>query len=277
VRRVLRRGAVLLMGAVLLAAPAAADWPEIKSRGTLRVLITWPEPNYFARDGDAAGPGLERALLEGFARLHGLRLEVIELAGYDELVPALLAGRGDVVACNITVTEKRRRAIAFSSEILPARQVVVTRRPHRVVNTLAELREERVVTIAGTSMAEAIVHAGVPAGQVRNATGKNVKLTDLIDNEGVTAAVEEVATAILRARERPDLQVGLFLGSPGSMAWGLRKPDPVLAAKLNEYIANTRRTPTWSRLVVQYFGESAIDILRRARGDADEKPAATPR
>lgn len=270
-KSLLLRGAAVVAGAVLLGAPAGADWPEIKSRGTLRVLITWPEPEYFAREGATARPGIERELLEGFARLHGLRLQVIELGGYDELVPALLAGRGDVIACNITVTEKRLKSIAFSSEILPARQVVVTRRPHRVVNTLAELRQERVVTIAGTSMAEAIAHAGVPAGQVRNAAGKNVKLTDLIDNEGVTAAVEEVATAILRLRERPDLQIGMFLGAPGATAWGLRKSDRVLASNVNEYIANTRRTPTWSRLVVEYFGESATDILRRARGEP-EKP-----
>jgi membrane-bound lytic murein transglycosylase F len=263
---------VLALGAASLAAPAGTDWAEIKARGTLRVLITWPEPNYFARDGDAAGPGLERELLEGFARLHGLRLQAIELAGYDELVPALLAGRGDVIACNITVTETRLRSIAFTTEILPTRQVVVTRRPHRVVRTVEELREERLVTIAGTSMAEAIAAAGVPAANVRNVGGKGVKLTDLIGQGGPTATVDEVAMAILRGRERPDLQLGMFLGAPGSMAWGVRKTDPALLANLNEYIANTRRTPTWSRLVVRYFGESALDILRQARGNEGEKP-----
>ena len=253
------------------AAPAAADWAEIKARGELRVLFTWPEPNYFARDGDAAGPGLERELLEGFARLHGLRLQAVELDGYDELVPALLAGRGDVVAGNITMTEARLRQIAFTTEILPTRQVVVTRRPHRVVRTLEELRQERLVTIAGTSMAEAIAAAGVPAGSVRNVSGKGIKLTDLVGQAGATATVDEVAMAILRARAQPDLQIGLFLGAPGSMAWGVRKTDPALLAHLNEYVANTRRTPTWSRLVVRYFGESALDILRQARGEAPER------
>jgi len=36
-------------------------------------------------------------------------------------------------------------------------------------------------------------------------------------------------------------------------------------AALNEYIANLRRTPTWSRLVVRYFGADAIEVLKKAR------------
>jgi len=32
---------------------------------------------------------------------------------------------------------------------------------------------------------------------------------------------------------------------------------------LDDYLANLRRTPTWSRLVVQYFGESALEILQK--------------
>jgi len=36
---------------------------------------------------------------------------------------------------------------------------------------------------------------------------------------------------------------------------------------LNDYISNLRKTPTWNRLVVKYFGDRAIEVLRRARGE----------
>jgi membrane-bound lytic murein transglycosylase F len=265
-----RAPAIVALAAALgggTAASAMADWAEIKARGTLGVVITWPEANYFARDGDAHGPGLERELLERFAALHGLQLRVLEVAGYNDLIPALLEGRADLIACNITVTQKRQQSIAFSDEILPTRQVVVTRRPHRAVRSLDELRQEHMVTIPGTSMAEAIAAAGVPAGSVDKVTGQNVKLSTLVGKRGVTATVEEVGVAILRLREDPDLEVGLFLGPPGSIAWGVRKTDPALLGALNDFLGNVRRTATWSRLVVKYFGESSLDILRRARGD----------
>jgi hypothetical protein len=36
---------------------------------------------------------------------------------------------------------------------------------------------------------------------------------------------------------------------------------------LNDYITNLRRSPTWNRLVVKYFGASALDVLKKARGE----------
>ena len=65
----------------------------------------------------------------------------------------------------------------------------------------------------------------------------------------------------------PDLEIGLFLGHPGSLAYGLRRDETELLAALNAYIDNNRHTPTWNRLVVKYFGENAPEVLRKARGD----------
>ena len=81
----------------------------------------------------------------------------------------------------------------------------------------------------------------------------------------IEAPVEEVSGAILASKADPALQLGLFLGPPGAYAWGLRKEDGELRRRLNEHLDTLRRTPTWSRLVVRYFGESALDVLKKAR------------
>ncbi len=267
--RLMAAALVALLTWVGMASAAVPDWAGIKAQGTLRVIHTWPNSNYFARDDDRQGPGLERELLESFARLHGIKLQVIEVPGYDDLIPALLEGRGDIIVGNITVTPKRAKAIAFTAEILPTRSVVLTRRPHRVVHTIEELRQERVATIAGSSMAEAVAAAGVPPGSIDTSTGRQSP-SGLIGSRGITAAVEEVAAAVSQARGSPDLQIGMFVGPPGSTGWGVRKTDTVLLATINEYLGNVRKTDTWARLVVKYFGQDTLDILRRARGD-DEK------
>jgi membrane-bound lytic murein transglycosylase MltF len=64
-----------------------------------------------------------------------------------------------------------------------------------------------------------------------------------------------------------DLQIGMFLGRPASLAWGVRKEDARLHRALNEYLGNVRRTATWSRLAVKHFGNAALEILRKARGE----------
>ncbi|HKC12219.1 MAG TPA: transporter substrate-binding domain-containing protein, partial [Vicinamibacteria bacterium] len=81
----------------------------------------------------------------------------------------------------------------------------------------------------------------------------------------VTAVVLGIENAIDAQRQDPELQLGLFLGPPGSLAYGVRKEDTGLRQALSDYIDNLRRTPTWSRLVVKYFGEAAPEILRKAR------------
>ena len=39
----------------------------------------------------------------------------------------------------------------------------------------------------------------------------------------------------------------------------------LLQLSLDEHIANVRRGPTWSRLIVKYFGDQTLTVLGRAR------------
>src|SRR5512140_3016263 len=114
------RNTVRLLGpVVLLACPiaAVADLPEIQARGTLRVIASEGEqPEMFSFDA-AAKPGLEREMLEGFARLKRLKLELVKVKAFSDRIPALLRGEGDVVT-GLVDTPERRKQIAFSAEIL---------------------------------------------------------------------------------------------------------------------------------------------------------------
>ena len=89
-------------------------------------------------------PGFDYEVLDGFARLKRLRLELVPVDAWDRLLPALTEGQGDVIAGSFTMTPERMRSIDFTSETLPTRSVVVTRKPHRTVRSLEELRSERV-------------------------------------------------------------------------------------------------------------------------------------
>jgi ABC-type amino acid transport substrate-binding protein len=212
------------------------------------------------------GVGFDREVLEAFCNLHGLKLEVIPLQNWGDLIPALRQGRGDVIAGRFNVTPARRELIAFTAEVFPSRHVVMTRRPHRVVATVDALREERVGTVKGTSMAEVVAAAGVPPGRVDD-TIMTGTLPEALRTGRVTAVVLGIENAISAQRQDPEIQLGTFVGPPSSLAYGVRKEDAALLAALNAYIGNLRRTATWSRLVVKYFGEAAPEVLRRARGE----------
>src|SRR5258708_22268324 len=156
---------------VLTLVPAlhAADLPAIRARGRLRVLtVLVNQQNDFI--SAQPGRGFDRELLEGFATLERVNLEMVAQSSWDALVPALLAGKGDLIAGRFTMTEGRRQLIAFTSEAFPTRNVVLTRKPHRVVTTLEELRAERVGTVRGTSLAEPVAGAGAPPATIDETT-----------------------------------------------------------------------------------------------------------
>ncbi len=254
-----------LLGALALTAPAlGADLPEVKARGALRVIVMplSSTDEFFAVP---PGPklGFDREVLDGFASLHRIKLEIVGVDGWDNLVPALLAGKGDVIAGRFTATDTRRRQIAFTAEVFPSRNIVMTRRPHAPVATLEALRNEKVATVRGSSMAE-FLRAAIPAGNVDDSFAPG-SIPAALASGKATVAVLGVESAIAAQRKDPAIELGTFIGPPASLAYGVRNQDKALLAALDEYIENLRHTPSWNRLVVEYFGAAAPEILKKAR------------
>jgi ABC-type amino acid transport substrate-binding protein len=89
--------AALLALALACAGPrAVADLAEVKASGTPRVLAGHDE-NWFSLAPSEA-PGFEREVLEGFAPLNDLRFETVAIERWDEPIPMLVSGRGDLLA-----------------------------------------------------------------------------------------------------------------------------------------------------------------------------------
>src|SRR5262245_16099241 len=154
-----------LLTAILALPLGAADLPSPTFSTHLRVLVSSDEmPEVFSfRPGDP--PGFERELLEGFARARKLDLQVVQVRNWDQIIPMLVKGEGDLIV-GIVDTEARRKRISFTKEIYPVRHVVVTRKPQAAVTTLEEFRARRVGVIPETTWAEAAAAAGVPAANL---------------------------------------------------------------------------------------------------------------
>ena len=259
-------GALTAALAIAGLAPAAADdLAAIRARGTLRVVFGsygMPEAISLA---PGTPPGFEREMLEGFAALHRLKVEFVPVATGGERIPALLAGKGDLVAGGLGVTAERRKVVDFTTEVFPSRHVAVTRRPHAPITTLAELRKVRVGSMKGSSWAETVVAAGVPKGNIDASFATAEEVLQALRSGKVDAVVMAVGWALLEKRKDPEIELGLFLGDMTGRAWAVRKDTPQLLQALDEYVSNMRHSPTWNRLVVKYYGELALEVLRKVR------------
>lgn len=246
----------------LAATGSAADLDTITKRGSLRVLAADDENPLWFSFKDDGEPGFEREVLAGFARAQKLKLELVPILRWDDAIPDLVKGRADVLA-GMNATEARRKSIDFTDELLPAKNVVVTRKPQKVVLTLDQLRAERVAVSPGTTWAEAAASAGVPATHLVNVENAAQAFAALREGKA-TAAILDIVDFLFERHGDPALQIGMTIGEPLSSAWGVRKTDPNLRQALNAYLVDLRKSPAWSRLVVKYFGQDALVALGRS-------------
>jgi ABC-type amino acid transport substrate-binding protein len=262
----------LVMGvtaALVVAAPqlaSAAESTPLGKRGPLRVLA-YPEkdrPEFFSVDPKLS-PGFEREILEGFAKAQKLQIEIVIVPKWEALMPSLEEGKGDIVASHFTETEDRRSHVDFTHALLPTRSVVVTRRPNAVITTLKQLQAtEKIGAVRSAATFEDLIAAGVPRTNIDDTITPN-NMMELLRAGKVNVIIRSVPLAVLSQRDDPDIQIGMFVGSGSHFAFGVRKGDTVLRDALNEHIEVLRQTGQWNRLVVKYFGPSAVDILKKAQ------------
>ena len=243
----------------------AAKGPAPQTRdGKLRVLV-FPEddrPQFFAVRAETE-PGFEREILESFARSHGLTFEVVPVPRWEDLIPYLREDRGDVIAGHFTDIPARRALVEFTSGVLPTRSIVITRKPHRLVSSIDELREERIGVVQGSAARAELIAAGVPAARVADVTPNDV--LDQLREGKITAHIRSLPEAVLAQRADPAIQLGMAVGPSSHFAFAIRKDDAALKQSLDAHLEIVRTTGAWNRLVAKYFGDAALGILKEAR------------
>jgi len=257
------RSALLAFLVVAVAVPAAADLDAIKQRGVLRVLVSADEMPEMFNFKSGGHPGLEREMVEGFARAHGLKVEVVQIESFETIIPALLEQKGDLIT-GIIDTPARRKQVAFTAETLPARHVAVNRSPLAPVSTEQQLARFRVAVVTGTSWEDAAIAAGVPPERRIPFTTAQEAL-DALRGGSAEAMVMSLTDFAHAQRADAELQAGCFVGPASSAAWAVRPGDAALRRALDEYIMALRRSPSWSRMVLRYFSEGTLRLVGQGR------------
>jgi ABC-type amino acid transport substrate-binding protein len=261
----LRLAALLILTAV--AGPgwlSGDDLPQVLARGTLRVILHVQALPEVASFQPGAPAGFEGEMVQAFASLHRLKLEIVTVPNSGARIPALLAGKGDLIIA-MNPTESRRKLVNFTSEVFPGGHVVITRRPHAMIETLDQLRRAHIGSTKGASGAEVAVALLGPGARIDDSFATPEVLMHALHAGKLDAVVSGIGWAFLQKRKDPDLELGFSLGPSDGPSWATRKDSPELHKAAEDYVFNLRKTPTWNRLVIKYYGDVALDALRRSR------------
>ncbi|MDP3234404.1 MAG: transporter substrate-binding domain-containing protein [Myxococcales bacterium] len=129
--------------------------PDAGAPKRLRVLVRLFTDGFLPPQATPETAELE--LLEAFAERHGLSLERVAVERFDELIPALLEGRGDVIAAGLTVTAARQKLVSFTRPTEVVDEVLVARAVDAgVPKTLSELAGATVHVAKGSAFVESL-------------------------------------------------------------------------------------------------------------------------
>ncbi|HET6984827.1 MAG TPA: transporter substrate-binding domain-containing protein [Myxococcaceae bacterium] len=262
-----------LLSAVLLPLPGLAapvpDLPDIRARGTLRVLVVGDEDDQgIQRDGTPAA--LDRDLAEDFARRQGLKLEIVWVERRHDILDDLLTGRGDVAATGLTITPERAARVTFTDPIVIVDELLIGRKgsknPPRAPADLAR----RTVSIPTGSVFEASLAKlevpGIRVEQVLGAVQQSELIGEVQRGERELAVVDSNVWDAERGWN-PGAQALFPIARKRSIAWAVHPEAKQLKAALDLFIQQraliAHADRTWSGDLADVKKHRVLRVLTR--------------
>ncbi len=131
------------------------DLDAIKKRGSLRVLVFGHGEDVLPRAGASMSENESTAV--ALAEHLGVRPELISVDHFNDLIPLLLQGKGDLIAARMSVTDARKKLVAFTRATAVVDEVLVAQvGDANAPKTLAELAGKTVTIRASSAYRETL-------------------------------------------------------------------------------------------------------------------------
>lgn len=229
----------------------------IQNRDVIRVLVSYNRTNFFMVDG--AMRGMEHDLMQEYrkflAKTHKTKnIRLVFLATpFDQLLPALEEGRGDIVAAGLTITSTRQQQVRFSAPYREDINEIVVGAPKAPpIHALEDLAGKRIHVMAGSSyglhlaiLSKQLQGRGLRPVDIRLADKRLVTedLLEMTQRSIIRYTVADSHIARLWKTALPDIQ--LYDDAPitvgGKLGWAVRPDNPEFADSLSEFAKTVRQ------------------------------------
>jgi len=254
-----------------LAKPWRGDLDGMATRTVVRVATTFSRTNFFLDEGRPRGmtyelvTAFEKFLREQGGALANVRVALVPMSR-DELLDAVVSGRADIAAANLTITTGRLQQVDFSRPWAQGiRELVVTGPTGPALQSLDDLAGQAVHVRQSSSYHESLQALAADFRQRGLKPAELVAVDELLETEDILelvaagvypATVADSSLTSLWQEILPALRVQeeLVIGSDREIGWAFRKNSPQLAAAVNEFVSNNRQgTLLGNVLIKRYF------------------------
>jgi len=197
--------------------------------------------------------GFDISLIKLIAKKIGYdKVKIVDM-NFDSLIPALQAGKVDVVIAGMTITPEREKVVDFSIPYWTADQAVVVRKDSNIqINSIKDLYGKTIGVETGTTGAIYIKnHVG------KNATIKEystyVAALEALLNGQVDVIVLDSPVANMFVHKYP-VKIAYTIKTNEHYGIAVRKGNTKLLNEINQALKEIMNSPQWEQLIKEYFG-----------------------
>lgn len=251
----MRTAAVAVLAAVLLAGGVAGG----QEKYVVLSDIAWAPFEWVSAKGAYLGFDLD--VMRAIAVLEGYEIEILDTP-FDSIIPAIIAGKGDIGASGFTITAERAQVISFSKAYWEANQAAVVRAGSGLTLDKLAARGRTVGAQRGTTGAFWVEENWVPKGVtlVEYETFPEAIL-DLLAGR-IDAAVADVDPSKMAVQQyKGRIELAGVIETGEEYGFVVQKGDPKkILPKLERGIAKLKELGAWDLLIQAYFGPALSAI-----------------
>jgi membrane-bound lytic murein transglycosylase MltF len=270
--------------------PWTGDFDGMVAREVIRVLVVPSRTNYFVEKGQQRGVvyeafnAFEQEVNKGSGRKSHQKVHVVFIpTSYDNLIPGLVEGRGDVAASGLTITENRLEKVDFTMPTAKdVSEIVVTGPQSPQITTIDDLAGKEVFVRRSSSFWEHLQELnerfeteGKQAIVLKPAP-EELEYEDLLEMlnaglYGITVVDDFIGN--LWAKVLPDVRLhpDVAIATGEQIAWMIRKDSPQLKAKLDGFIKTHGKGTAFGNTVIKrYFGNTQFVKNATSAGELEK-------
>ncbi|NJD35736.1 MAG: lytic transglycosylase F [Betaproteobacteria bacterium] len=256
--------------------PMTGDLDAMAKNRMVRILTVYSKTFYFADKGVQRGAvydigrlfveDLNKKLAKEKKHKH-LKIQAVFIpVSRGELLPALVAGKGDIAMSNITVTDERRKLVDFSDPLYKnTSEVVVSGPASPALSAVDDLAGKPVFTRKSSSYYESLVSLNRRFAAEKKPAVIIKEVPDTLEDEDLIEMVNAGLMPLIIVDKHkadfwkqvfPKIKVhdGIAVRTGGDIAWAMRKQNPQLKAAADDFAARHKQgTSTGNQMLTKYL------------------------
>jgi membrane-bound lytic murein transglycosylase MltF len=287
-------GKTLTINPAEIQKPWSGDLDGMIERRFIRVLTVYSKTIYFADKGVHYGTAVDysrvfedalnkKLAAEGKLKHKNLKVRVVLIPLHrDELLPALVAGKGDIIAANLTITPERQKLVDFTAAGMSnVSEVVVTGPDSPKLDSLDDLSGKEAFVRKSSSYYEHLVELNKKFAAEQKPPVTLIEAPETLEDEDllemlnaglIPLVVVDKHKAVFWKQIFPQLTVhdNITVHTGGEIAWAIRKGSPQLKAALDDFAARHKVGTSFGNQVLRRYLKN-VKYVKNAASTEERK------